>query len=157
MRFTVPSVSRFTTSPCTTLLDDSPPPVICERRISAVRVARGAARRRTLQTRTLSTLKGFEFLGHTSMHALATRRVIRSSHPYCLLEMVPCSVDSAGEHSAATETAGGTHPQPLGNLSLVLDIQHVRAGNDILFKHRQRLAGKVCAQVSWLPCCSCGG
>ena len=72
-----------------------------------------AARRdgRTLQTRTLSTLKLFEFLGHTSMHALATRRVIRSSQPYCLLEMVPCSVDNNGERGAEI-TIGGQVDAP---------------------------------------------
>ena len=43
-----------------------------------------------MQTRTFSTLKFFGFLGHTSMQARATRRVTRSSLPYCLLEMVPC-------------------------------------------------------------------
>lgn len=48
---------------------------------------------RTLQTRTLSTLKLLGFLGHTSTHAFATRRVMRSSKPYCLLLIVPCSRD----------------------------------------------------------------
>ena len=87
------------------------------------------------------------------MHAFATRRVIKSSQPYCLLEIVPCNVDRSGERGAAT-IAGSqrdTDPQPLRNLRLVLDIQHVRAGNHDFFQHRKRLGGKAGARVNGLP------
>ena len=43
----------------------------------------------------------------------------------------------------SSQEARGTHPQPLCNLRLVLDIKHVGAGNHYFFQYCKRLGGKL--------------
>lgn len=143
MRFTVPSVSRFTTRPCTTLLDDSPPPVICARRRQ--HQARGARQRGATHLADAHVVDA-EVVGVLGAHVDA--RLGHQARDQVLAAILlarngalqPWDADSARDR-LGEEGAPGAHPQPLGHLHLVLDVQHVRAGDDDLLQHRQRLGG----------------